>query len=86
MIASTAVGAATPGLVQHETTGLVFPEGDVGALQRTLERLIRDAALARKLGAQASVSVRAFDYTSMVAAFDAALKWATTRSPQSRRH
>ena len=85
VIASTAVGAAAGGLVQHETTGLVVPEGDAAALRRALERLIRDAPLARKLGAQASVSVRAFDYTSMVAAFDAALRRATTGPPASRR-
>ncbi len=84
VIASTAVGAAAGGLVQHETTGLVVPERDTRALQRALERLLGDEVLARRMGAHASALVRAFDYSSMVAAFDAALQRATSRPPQAQ--
>jgi glycosyltransferase involved in cell wall biosynthesis len=77
VIASTAVGAAAGGLVQHEVNGLIVREGDSEQLRRGLERLLSDTDLARRMGIEAAASVRAFDYPRMVAAFDAALACAT---------
>ncbi len=53
VIATTAVGAAAGGLVQHERNGLVVPAGDASALAHAIARLHDDAALRARLGAQA---------------------------------
>lgn len=45
-------------LVRHEHTGLMFPPGDITALQGAVTRLLEDAALARRLGRAAAAEVR----------------------------
>ncbi|MDN3920189.1 glycosyltransferase [Roseateles violae] len=50
------VASAVPGvegLLEPEVTGLLVPEGDAAALADALERLLRDPALAARLGAAA---------------------------------
>ena len=42
--------AAVPEVVLHDTTGLLVAPRDPGALAETIERLIREPALARRLG------------------------------------
>ena len=42
--------AAVPEVVLHDATGLLVPARDPGALAETIERLIREPALARRLG------------------------------------
>ena len=42
--------AAVPEVVLHDATGLLVPPRDPGALAETIERLIREPALARRLG------------------------------------
>lgn len=58
------VAADVPGcreVVEHEKTGLLVPVRDAAALADALERLIRDAALRRSLGAAArKLAVSAF--------------------------
>jgi colanic acid/amylovoran biosynthesis glycosyltransferase len=46
-----------PELVEHETTGLLFPPGDSPALAEALERLIRDPELGRSLASAAHQKV-----------------------------
>lgn len=40
-------------LIEHERTGLLFPQGDAGALARALARLLADSSLRRRLGESA---------------------------------
>ena len=42
--------AAVPEVVLHDTTGLLVPPRDPGALAETIERLVREPALAKRLG------------------------------------
>lgn len=56
-IATTAGG--TPEGVRHEENGLLVPPGDAQALAEAIVRLMRDAALYERLGAQAGAEVAA---------------------------
>jgi len=47
-IATDVIGVR--GVVEHERTGLLVPEGDAPALAATIARLLRDPALAARLG------------------------------------
>ena len=67
---ATAVGG-TPELVVDGLTGLVVPPGDAGALARALERLLREPALARRMGEAARL--RAEQRFSVVRQIDALL-------------
>ncbi len=60
VIATTAVGAAAGGLVEHERTGLVVPAGNAQALRAALHRLHDDAHLRATLGANARRAVAAY--------------------------
>lgn len=50
-IASDVIGVR--GVIDHERTGLLVPEGDAPALAEAIARLLRDPALAARLGAAA---------------------------------
>jgi glycosyltransferase involved in cell wall biosynthesis len=50
-IASDVIGVR--GVIEHERTGLLVPEGDADALATAIERLLLDPALADRLGASA---------------------------------
>lgn len=50
-IASDVIGVR--GVLEHERTGLLVPEGDAAALAAAIERLMLDPALADRLGASA---------------------------------
>ena len=50
-IASDVIGVR--GVIEHERTGLLVPEGDAAALADAIARLLRDPALAERLGAAA---------------------------------
>lgn len=50
-IASDVIGVR--GVIEHERTGLLVPEGDARALAEAIARLLRDPALADRLGAAA---------------------------------
>jgi len=49
-VVSTDVPSGVSWVNQHETTGLVVPAGDAGALRAALERLMRDPSLRRRFG------------------------------------
>ena len=51
-------GGGNPELVDHESTGLVYPVGDVPALTRCIERLLTDADLRQQLGQNGQASVK----------------------------
>ena len=80
VVASDAVGAAAGGLVRHERNGLVVPHGDADALAEALRRLAGDAALRRRLGANAGRDVAAFTPEAWAAGMAAALAAAGVRS------
>ena len=60
VIATDAVGAAAGGLVRHEHSGLVVPQGDAELLAAALRRLARDPALRRALGRQGAREAAAY--------------------------
>jgi glycosyltransferase involved in cell wall biosynthesis len=78
VIATDAVGAAAGGLVQDGRNGLVVPEREPVALAAAMSRLVSDASLARRLGANARADVAAFDYSRMLEAFTGAIDHAIT--------
>ena len=67
VIATTAVGAAAGGLVEHERTGLVVPAGDADALATALRRLHGDPGLAARLGAAARERVAGYTFGAWAA-------------------
>jgi glycosyltransferase involved in cell wall biosynthesis len=73
VIATTAVGAAAGGLVQHERTGLVVPAGDAAALAAALRRLHGDRPLRERLGAAAREAVRDHSHAAWAAGMSRAL-------------
>ena len=56
-VAATAV-SAVPELIDHGANGLLTPPGDRAALAGSLERLIRDPALRRRLGQAGAARIR----------------------------
>lgn len=68
-ITTDAVGAAAGGLVEDGVSGLVVPEGDVGALTRALQRMLNDASLRNRLGEGARVRVERWSNERMVEGF-----------------
>ena len=62
MACGVAVVAARQGqiaeIVRHGKTGLLYPPGNVTALVANCERLLKDVALRRRLGAAAAKLVR----------------------------
>ncbi len=83
VIATDAVGAVAGGLVQDGKTGLVVPEGDSHALRSALESLLRDEALASRLGAKGRARVVLTNYENMVAGFKAAIEYALEHRGQA---
>jgi glycosyltransferase involved in cell wall biosynthesis len=71
------VATAQPGIaeaVEHERTGLLVGPDDPAALAGALGRVLTDAELARRLGADGQASVRErFDYRLLLPAVPAAL-------------
>jgi glycosyltransferase involved in cell wall biosynthesis len=49
-VVATRVGGI-PDLLEHERTGLLVPDGDVGAMAAAVRRLVDEPALARRLSA-----------------------------------
>lgn len=63
-----------PDWLHDEETGLLVPWGDVPAYARALDRLLRDKALARRLGAQGKVYVnKHYDFDDYVARLESTL-------------
>ncbi|MEE9168066.1 MAG: glycosyltransferase family 4 protein [Candidatus Neomarinimicrobiota bacterium] len=47
----------TEGLLVHGVNGLLFPPGDVAALEENLARVLKDSSLARRLGSEARKTI-----------------------------
>jgi glycosyltransferase involved in cell wall biosynthesis len=77
VIATTAVGAATGGLVRDAETGVVIAPDNPDQLARAIDILLRDEPLRRRLGAAARAAVRPYTYEAMAAGVAAALRVAT---------
>ena len=78
VVASDAVGAVHDGLVSHDETGLVFPNGDVAALADALERLA-DEDLRTRLADNGHRAVQAYTYEAAADAFVKAAQVAVSR-------
>lgn len=74
VIATDAVGAAAGGLVRHERTGLVVPQGDSERLAAALRRLADDPDLGRALGRQGARDVAAYTPSAWAEGMLAALR------------
>ena len=61
-VVSTSVPTGVPWVNQHERTGLIVPPGDVPALRRAIDRLLRDHDLRRRMGREGRARV-ARDFT-----------------------
>ncbi len=59
-VVSTAAGGI-PEMIDHERTGLLVPPGDAAALAASIERVLDDRPLGRRLADAARVRVRDFD-------------------------
>jgi len=64
VIATTATGAATGGLVRDGRNGLVVPAGDAAALAAALRTLHEDPALRERLGAAAADDAAAHTFAA----------------------
>lgn len=63
-----------PDWLHHEETGLLVPWGDVPAYARSLDRLLADKSLARRLGAQGRVYVnKHYDFEEYLARLESTL-------------
>jgi glycosyltransferase involved in cell wall biosynthesis len=69
VIASDAVGAARGGLLEHERTGLVVPEGDATALAAAMRRVLSDSALHARLSEAARTEITRWTYERMARGF-----------------
>jgi len=58
---------AIPEIIVHEENGLLVEPGDVDALTEATLRLVRDVALARRLGATAQKDARQYSWTNRAA-------------------
>jgi glycosyltransferase involved in cell wall biosynthesis len=73
VIGSVAVGAVIGGLVTHGGTGLAVRAGDSRDLAQSIDRLLDDEPLRRRLGRLAGVSVADYSYDRAADAFGEAL-------------
>lgn len=74
VIATDAVGAVAGGLVRHERSGLVVPQGDAERLAAALRRLAHDPDLGRALGRQGARDVAAYTPSAWAEGMVAALR------------
>ena len=63
------------GAIEHEVTGLVYPEGDHWGAIHSIQRLLHDSGLAKRLGKQAKDSVRKYTLQNTHAALLNAFLW-----------
>jgi glycosyltransferase involved in cell wall biosynthesis len=80
VVATTAVGAAAGGLVQHGVNGLVVPERDSRALAQEIERILSNTKLREELSQSARHTIAAWDNAQMVQGFQQAITYALQRS------
>lgn len=85
VVATTAVGAASGGLVRDADTGQIVPPGDSVQLAATMRRLLDDAARREQLGRNARAAVASFTHEAAADAFGAALRAIRVSPPISSR-
>jgi glycosyltransferase involved in cell wall biosynthesis len=83
-VTTAAVGAAAGGLVLDGENGLVTPERDSDAIANALARLLGDAELRRRLGANAKARIAVWDQPYMVDAFCDAVEHVLARRHNGR--
>jgi glycosyltransferase involved in cell wall biosynthesis len=79
VVATTAVGAAAGGLVQHGVNGFIVPERDSGALAEEIKRILRNTSLREELSQNARHMIAAWDNARMVQGFQQAITYALQR-------
>jgi glycosyltransferase involved in cell wall biosynthesis len=84
VVTTAAVGAAAGGLVLDGENGLVTPERDSDAIANALARLLGDAELRRRLGANAKARIAVWDQPYMVDAFCDAVEHVLARRHNGR--
>lgn len=81
-VITTPVGGI-PEIIEHETTGLLVPPGDVDALAEALRRLLTDRTLRRRLGANAKAfHAEKLEIDGYVQRLIAIWRAASSRAPQ----
>jgi glycosyltransferase involved in cell wall biosynthesis len=76
VVATTAVGAAAHGLVEHGKTGLVVEPGDVEGLRAAMSRLLSDDILRAELGREAKQRICDYSFGAMADGFEQAINHA----------
>ena len=66
-------------VTRHESEGLLVPPGDPAALAAAIERLLRDPALARSLGARGAERAKRYDWSEIVHELEEVYAKATDR-------
>jgi glycosyltransferase involved in cell wall biosynthesis len=82
-VIATDVGGM-PELVVNEETGLTFPLGDVNALARCLDRLVGDAAMRARFGANGRRLIQQFSFAKQVTKLEKMYADARKVSPRSK--
>ena len=63
--------------IEHGRSGLLVPVGDVAALRRAIETMLRDHDLGRRLGAAARMRARGYGLGPSITAYSAIFAAAT---------
>ena len=85
VVATSAVGAAAGGLVQHSVNGEVIPERDVEALRESIKRIVSNRVYRERLAAGALRIISNWDNDRMTEGFVEAAHYAVSRRPQHAR-
>jgi glycosyltransferase involved in cell wall biosynthesis len=80
VVATTAVGAAVGGLVQHGVNGFVVPERDSRALAQEIEQVLSNTTLREELSQNARRTIAAWDNERMIQGFQQAIAYALRRN------
>lgn len=80
VIATTAVGAAAGGLIEHCSNGLIIPERDINALTNSMQMLLEDEQLRNTFGSNAKQKVEKWDKENMVMGFRKAIEYVTDKN------
>lgn len=78
VIATSAVGAAAGGLIQHGVNGMIVPERNVQALTDALQHILNDPALRDHLSRNAITTISEWTNERMVLGFRQAIDYAIT--------
>ncbi len=79
-VVSFACESGPPDIISHEINGLLVPEGDVKALSKAMNGLMRDESLRRSLGTRALEVRDRFAINTILAAWDAVIAQVTSKA------